>query len=253
MNQNQSFFEKIGGLVNLIANAVMMNALFLVACLPVVTIGAAWNALFSAIRYNIRGEKWFTGFKVGFKTRFWRSLLSWIIMLIPIVIVLWLDVITPLSDPAFRATMTSTSVVRLVAACLMAMMLTGFNAALILLNVYIPTSVGNWLRNAANMFFKVPLYLSFIGGLMWLPVLLFALAPTYFGYLIMGFLMAYFILVALGTTMLMKNTLLDFLLEARADGTLTGEEGKKKEEREEEEEPDEKEDDDHEQDPEEEI
>lgn len=248
MNQNQSFFEKIGTLVNMIANAVLMNVLFLLACIPVVTIGAAWNALLSAIRYNIRGEKWFTGFKVGFKTRFWRSLLSWILMMIPIALVLWLDVITPLSNPEFRAAMTSAHIVRLVAACLMAMMLTGFNAALILLNVYIPTSVSNWIRNAANMFFKVPLYLAFVGALMWLPVLLFALAPVWFGNLIMAFLMAYFILVALGTTMLMKNTLLDFLIEARAEGTLTGEEGKRKEE-EEEEDSDEKEDDDNEQDP----
>jgi len=45
LNQNQSFFEKIGSLVNVIANAVLMNVLFLLACIPVVTIGAAWNAL----------------------------------------------------------------------------------------------------------------------------------------------------------------------------------------------------------------
>lgn len=253
MEQKEGILGKLGNLINAIANAVMMNALFLVACIPVVTIGAAWNALFSAIRYNIRGEKWFVGFKVGLKTRFWRSLISWIIMLIPILFVLYFDVIAPLNDPTFRAAMGSSHIVRLVAACLMAMMLTGFNAALILLNVYIPTSVGNWIRNAANMFFKVPLTMAIVGALMWFPVLLMALAPKYFAYFIMAFVMAYFILAALGITMLMKNTLLEFLLDARADGTLTSEEGKRKEESQEEEDPDEKEDDDNEQDPEEEI
>ena len=241
MNEKETMLEKLGRLINIAANSVMMNILFLVACIPIVTIGAAWNALFSAIRYNVRGEKWITGFKVGYKTRFWRSLLCWTVMLIPIGIILYFDVISPLKDPAFLATLAPDRLVRLVLACVMAMMLAGFNAALMLLNVYIPTSVGNWLSNGANMFFKAPLTLAIVGLLIWFPLLLAVFAFQYFFYFIMVFVVVYYMLAALGITMLMKNILLEFLLEARGNGTLLSEEGKRREEDSEEKEDDENE------------
>lgn len=215
-------------------NAVMMNLFFLAACLPVVTIGAAWNGLFSAIRYNVRGEKWFSGFKAGFKTRFWRSVLSWVIMLVPILFVIESDVISALldKDGAFRAleTFTVDNVVRLVFACIMTLMFTGMNGALILLNVYIPTSVSNWVRNAANMVFKAPLQMAATGFLMWFPLLMVQLLPDYFYIFVMVFLVAYFVLVALGITMLMKKPLLDCLIEAREEGTILREDSKEEEE-----------------------
>ena len=241
LNEKETFFEKFGRIINIAANAVLMNVMFLLACIPLVTVGNAWNALFSAIRYSIRGDKWFEGFKVGYKTRFWRSMLSWIIVLIPIGIILYFDVISPVLAEGFLALTAPGRIARLVLACLIAMMLAGFEAALMLLNVYIPTSVSNWLRNGANMFFKVPLNLAIVGLLMWFPLLLAVFAFQYFFYFIMVFIVAYYMLVAMGTTMFMKDTLLEFLLEARADGTLLSEEGKRKEDSEE------KEDDDNEQ------
>ena len=247
MNEKETFFEKIGKVINIAANAVLMNVMFLLACIPIVTIGNAWNALFSAIRYSIRGDKWFEGFKVGYKTRFWRSFLSWVIILIPIGIILYFDVISPVLAEGFLAVTAPGRIARLVLACLMAMMLAGFEAALILLNVYIPTSVGNWLRNGATMFFKVPLNLALIGAAMWFPLLLAVFGFQYFFYFIMVFIVAYYMLVAMVTTMFMKNTLLEYLLEARAEGTLLSEEGKQKVDSEE------KEDEDDEQDSEEDI
>lgn len=224
MKEKETVLDKLGKVISIAGNAIMMNVMFLLACLPVVTIGAAWNALFSAIRYNIRGEKWFDGFKVGYKTRFWRSLLSWVILLIPILLVLEFDVISALLDEngAFRAlgSYTVDSIVRLVFACVMGLMLTGVNGVLILLNVYIPTSVGNWIQNAANMLFKAPLQVAFTGLIMWLPLLMVQLLPGYFYHFIMVFVVAYFILAALGITMLMKQPLIDCLVEARETGII---------------------------------
>ncbi|MBQ8796598.1 MAG: YesL family protein [Oscillospiraceae bacterium] len=231
MKEKETPLEKLGRFINIAANAIMMNVMFLLACIPIVTIGAAWNGLFSAIRYNIRGEKWFEGFKFGYKTRFWRSLVSWVIMLIPIAIVLFFDVRGPLMDQAFLSTMTADAVVRLVFACLMALMLTGMCAALILLNVYIPTGVSTWVSNAANMVFKAPLQMAAVGLLMWFPLLLAFLSFQYFFYFIMVFIVVYYMLAALGITMLMKNTLLDFLVEARSAGTLIDEREEESEER----------------------
>ena len=234
MENKETLMEKLGKVVNIAANAIMMNVLFLVACLPIVTIGAAWNGLFSAVRYNIRGDKWFEGFKFGYKVRFWRSICSWIVMLIPIGLFVLSDVVAPLMNENGElialSALNTAAIVRLVFACMITLMLTGFNAALILLNVYIPTSVSNWLRNAASMFFKVPLQLAVVGLLMWFPLLLALFSFQYFFYFIMVFIVVYYMLAALGITMLMKNTLLEYLVEARAEGSLTSEEGKRREE-----------------------
>lgn len=231
MKEKETILEKLGRIITIAANAVLMNVVFLLACIPIVTIGAAWNGLFSAIRYNVRGEKWFDGFKYGFKTRFVRSLLSWLIMLPVIGFVLYFDVLAPLLDPAFMKALTTQGIVRLVFAGLMALMLTGFHAALILLNVYIPTSVGDWISNASKLFFKVPLQLALVGGLMWFPLVLAFLNFQYFFYFIMVFIVVYYMLVAVGVTMMMKNALLDCLLEARAEGILIDEREAESEER----------------------
>lgn len=233
MKEKETPLEKLGKIINIAANAVMMNVIFLLSCIPIVTIGAAWNGLFSAIRYNVRGEKWFEGFKFGFRTRLWRSLISWIVMLIPIAIVLYFDVLAPLLDQTFLSTITADAVVRLIFACLMALMLTGLCGALILLNVYIPTRVSTWVSNAANMVFRAPLKLAAVGAVMWFPLLLAFFSFQYFFYFIMVFIVAYYMLAGLGITMLMKGTLLDFLVEARAAGTLIDEREEESEERQE--------------------
>ena len=238
MKENTTLLDKLGKLLSIAGNAVMMNLLFLAACLPVVTIGAAWNGLFSAIRYNVRGEKWFLGFKTGFTTRFWRSVIGWIVLLIPILVVLEIDIIGALLNEtgALRAweSYTVEGLVRLVFACVMGLLLTGMNGALILLNVYIPTDIGNWIRNGANMVFKAPLQLAAVGLVMWFPVVLIQLLPEWFYYLVMVFVAVYFVLGALGITMLMKQPLIDCLVEARAEGTLIEEREEEIEERSEE-------------------
>lgn len=223
MEQKETILEKLGRILSMAGNAIMMNLLFLLSCLPVVTMGAAWNALFSAIRYNVRGEKWFEGFKFGFKIRFWRSLLGWTLMLV-------LNAITILDFTAYLMVdaYSVEGVVRLVASGVMMLLSTGFTGALILLNVYVPTSVSNWLRNAVNLVFKAPLQLALVGALMWFPLLLAMLAYEFFYYFVMVFVVAYFVLAALGITMLMKQPLLDCLIEARTEGILTSEEGKQK-------------------------
>ena len=221
MKQKETMFEKISKAITLIGNFIMMNLLFLVACLPVVTIGQAWCGLFSAVRYNIRGEKWFTGFKIGFKTRFWRGILAWLLIL-PFFVILFLDVTAYFTVEQFTVEL----VIRLIASAVMFLVTTGLLGALLLLNVYIPTTVGNWIRNGVGMVFQVPLQLMAAGGLMWMPLLLAFLAFNIFYYFVMVFVVAYFTLAAVGNTMLMKQALLDCLVEARANGTLLQEEGK---------------------------
>lgn len=219
--EKETLLDKITKVVTIAGNFIMMNLLFLVACLPVVTMGQAWSGLISAVRYNIRGDKWLDGFKVGFKKRFWRGTIAWIIMLLATAITVF-DLLTYTAVDTFNTQV----IINLIAACLMFALVSGLTVALLFLDVYIPTATGQWIRNAVNMVFKAPLQLAVSGVLLWLPLLLAFFYFNIFYYCIMIFVAAYFTLAILCVTMLMKDTLIFYLLEARANGTLLKEEGK---------------------------
>ena len=224
MKQNTTVFDKLMSALSLIGNAIMMNLLFLVSCIPVVTIGQAWCALFSAVRYNIRGDKWLDGWKAGFKTRFWRGTLSWCAMLV-LNLHFLLDLRYAVAETQF--------IPQIVASGLVFALTTMVTCALLILNVYIPTPIGRWIMNAVNMVFKAPLELLASAVLMWLPVALALLWDMGFFYTIMIYVAVYFAVMALAITILLKNSLLFYLVEARADGVLLSEEGKQKAEDEE--------------------
>ena len=76
--EKENVLQKLMGFLNKAGTAVMMNLMFLVSCLPIVTIGAAWSGLYGAVRYSIRGDSWFAGFKYGYKCHFFRNLIGWI-------------------------------------------------------------------------------------------------------------------------------------------------------------------------------
>lgn len=216
MKELNSLLEKLGKGINIAGNAILMNLMFLVCALPIVTVGQAWCGLLTAIRYNIRGDKWFDGFKRGFKTRCWRGILSWCVMLIPNVYMLL--------EVHYAYAMGYT--VQLIASSFVFALSAMVTVALLMLNVYIPTKISIWIETAVNMVFKVPVELFGSAVLFWLPVLLCLLWFDIFYGALMILIAVYFCLAALGATMLLKNALMQYLLEARANGSLLAEEGK---------------------------
>lgn len=222
MYEKETIIDKIGRLISVAGNIILMNLLFLIACIPIVTIGQAWAGLLSALRYSIRGDKWFDGFKEGFKKRFLRGTIVWVVMLVVDFYFLQ-DVVYN-----YRALMeTSDAMVPFIASCLIFGLTAMVTMSFQLLNVYVPTRLGDWLRNSVNMVFKVPLELLVAALLFWLPLIALELWPDAFFWAIMLLLTVYFALVAAGITMLMKNALIRYLVEARSDGTLLAEEGGK--------------------------
>lgn len=216
MKQKTSMTDKLTKVVTLTGTAVLINLMFLVFSLPIVTIGQAWCGLMTAIRYNIRGDGWFKGFWTGFKRRFWRGTVAWLIGL-PAVLYLLNDIQNALSQEAL---------VPAVGGCIMLAFVAVMLCSALTLNVYIPTSVSNWIRNTVNLGFKALLKLVLAAALFWAPVLIFCFVSGWLIYeLAMVFLFAYFALVGLVTTMLLKGNLIDILVDARVDGTLTAEEG----------------------------
>ena len=123
----ETMLDKVNKVLSFAGRVVLMNLLFLVSCLPIVTIGQAWCAMLTGIRYQIRGDSWFEGFKFGFKNRFWRGLIAWCVMLIPNIYFI-LEV-----HYGYAQGYT----VQLTSACLMLALTTMLTSALLVLNVYI--------------------------------------------------------------------------------------------------------------------
>ena len=212
--EKQGWPEKVMKFINMAGTAILMNMLFLVACLPIVTIGQAWCALLTAIRYNIRGDGWFEGFKFGYKTRFWRGIISWIICL-PVCFFFFNDL---------NLSIQHQNIANIVISGLFFAMAAMVTMSLQLLNVYIPTSVNQWIKNAVN-FFRSPLELLTAAAMFWLPAIVALLWDFSLFYQLAIIVVAvYYTLSALVGTMVCKNALVGFLLEARADGTLIADE-----------------------------
>ena len=218
MNEKPTILDKIGKVISIAGNAVLMNLLFLVCSIPVVTIGQAWSGLLTAVRYNIRGDKWQDGFWKGFKTRFWRGTISWCIMA-AVDFFFMRTMLLNIAQVGFDVP----SIASILVFALMAMV----TFSMQLLNVYVPTGIGEWLRNSVNMVFHVPIELAICGFLFWAPLILFFAWFGMFWHIMIIFATAYFVLTATVGTLLAKNALIVYLLQARTHGTLLEDDGKK--------------------------
>ena len=222
MSEKQNWTDKLSNAITLAGTAILMNLMFLVASLPIVTIGPAWCGLMSSIRYNIRGEGWFQGFKKGYCTRFWRSLIIWCVC--APVCLFFLNDLNNAVLFVDEVGMNAESIAACVIPALFLTMAGMVTVSLLTLNVYIPTSVSNWIKNGVN-FFRRPMELFAAAALFWAPLLVFRFYLVLFMNVVMVLVAAYFALAAVCGTMIMKDPLIDFLLDARADGTLIAEEG----------------------------
>ena len=220
MKEKKTFGEKLRNILDKLGTMVLMNLMFLIASLPIVTIGPAWNALLTAVRYNIRGDKWMDGFKFGYKTRFLRSLISWCGFLFPIYYFV--------TEISFH--WNKERLVPLIAATFVFALISMFLIALQILNVYVPTKISLWLHNARKLMKTGFIKVLGMAAVFWLPIFLLLLWTEVFALATIVFLAVYYTLAALLTTMALKDNLVDFLLDARADGTLLAEEGRQRSE-----------------------
>ena len=221
MNKKSKMIDKLGNIISLTGTAVLMNLTFLVFSLPIVTIGQAWCGLMSAIRYNIRGEGWFKGFMIGFKRRFLRGTIAWIIGLLGALYLLN-DIQVALTQSA----VTNEAIAPLIASCAMFAFLAVLLHSALTLNVYIPTNVSNWIRNTVNLGLKGFIQVLVGAAFFWGPALVFCFVSAWLLYeLAIVLLFAYFAVGGLVTTMLLKGQLTAILVDCRKEGLLTAEEG----------------------------
>lgn len=197
---------KFWKLYTLAGNGIMVNLMFLICSIPIVTMGPAWCGLFSSMRFAIRGDGWPNGFKEGLCTRFWRMLVAWVICL-GVIIYMAVNIVTMLfyKNDGYIPMLIAYSLF-----LLLAMMIT---ASLIVLNVYIPTSVVQWLKNAMTLTFTSPIQTAVVGVLMWVPFAVILIFDISTFYVLMIFIAMYFTCVVFAATILLKDPLISIKIE----------------------------------------
>lgn len=83
-----NLFKFEGGLITIlsrIADLLILNILFILCCIPIITIGPAITALYSITLKLVKNEEGyiFKGFFKAFKDNFKMSLIVWLILLLP--------------------------------------------------------------------------------------------------------------------------------------------------------------------------
>lgn len=194
-----NLFIKLVRIINKAAEIVVMNVLFLLCCLPIVTMGQAWCALFCAIRYRLRGDRWWDGFKAGLKQNFFRGVLVWTILAF-IVVYMGLQSFIFVQVRLWPSLVIS-SIITLVFAV--------YLAAMIPLHVYLPTTFGKWLKNSSYVIRRAPYAPLLIAIMMWLPFALFFVNYALWYHLLIVFIAVYFAFVALISTFLMRRSLIE--------------------------------------------
>lgn len=213
-NYGESKFWKF---INLAGNAIGLNLLYVLCCLPVVTIGPATSGLYSAIRYLIRREGWFKGFREGFRKGFLRTMLAGLVCVGSMA---YLILEFNVAVNFFLETGDFSPMITCAIPMLFPMTIA---AALWPLNVYIPYNTVNWLKNAVNLIVRAPLMVLATAVLFWLPVFLFLYFADYILGIAIIFLGIYFSLAAFVSTILLKDPLIAQLTLYREEHSETEE------------------------------
>lgn len=210
--EKESVFQKLMGFLNKAGTAIMMNLLFLACSLPIVTMGAAWSGLYGAVRFTIRGDSWWNGFKEGIKCHFWRNLIGWTFG----VLVggyasskVFMGISNIVANPSILSVGVILPLVISVAVALAAMLVL---AVMLPLGMYFPQLDANtWLVTTWDVIGHAPLRCFGVAVLMWLPLGILFFAPDLMLMTAIVFVAIYFILATFIATVLLKNPLLRIL------------------------------------------
>ena len=193
-----SYDSKVITILDTLANTMILNALFLLCCIPVVTIGAAYTALYSGCRALAKKEPCFKAFFRGLTGSFKRSTLVWLI-LCPLMLVAGFNAVSILfykMDGYLLPLIMSIVVLVFL-----------FEVATMAFVFYsrFECTLRQLLKNSLLMVLANPLRSLVLGVLSWLPVVLFLGMPITFMQLLVVWLFLYFAGVATVAIWLMNK------------------------------------------------
>ena len=193
-----SYDSKLMVMLGHLADTMLLNIVFLISCIPVVTIGAAFSAMFSASRAIAEQRGWFKAYWRAFGANFLRATLVWLILL-PVCLgvswAAWFCWTNKLGGymPAF------------ICACVaLVLLLSTLQMALLFYSKF-EVGLGRLLKNGLLLVLSYPLRGLFIGIACWLPVLFFFVMPYTFQQLTVVWMFLYYATVSALSVWLMKR------------------------------------------------
>ena len=171
-----SYDSKFMNMLGSVADSIILNVMFLICCLPVVTIGAAFTALFSACRALAEDGAPYRAFFKGLRSGFVRSTLAWLVLL-PVLVLLALTSYTVFyymkQEVALGLFTFIISLVGLFTVLCVTSMVFLFYSRF-------ECTLRQLLKNGLLMHLAYLIRSTIIGVLNWMPVLAFFLMPDLF-------------------------------------------------------------------------
>lgn len=196
-----SYDSKFAQVMSFVADLLILNVLFLLCCLPIVTIGAAQAGLYTAVRRledPTDGRSCYKAFFEGFKNGFLRITVTHIIFLVLIAVAFWSMVI------AFQAKDTGL-LVHWAVPCVVLVILMILQALSTVFHSQFDCTAFNLIRNSLMLLVTHPLRSILVAALSWAPALLFYLVPDWFLKLGALFVAAYYSIAFLFSVVLLKK------------------------------------------------
>lgn len=183
-----SYDSKFMKTLEQVADTMLLNILFLICCLPVLTIGAALCGLFSGCRALSEDTTPFRCFFKGFRTSFKRATLAWLILL-PVLTLLTYTAYTVWIFMKMNATMALFTFIVSLIALATALCVT---TMIFLFYSRFECTLRQLLKNGLFMHLSCMIRSTLIGLGCWFPVIAFFIQPYLFGQLIPVWLFLYF-------------------------------------------------------------
>lgn len=166
-----SYDSKLMQMLDTLGNTIMLTFLFVLCCLPVITIGVSFTALFAACRAQTRGKACFRAFFAAFKSNFLKATGLWLLL----GALIYLCIGAALSLYRMDGSL-AVFIMSVVAGCLLLILLT---MALLFYSRF-ECSFPQLIKNGMVMVLCFPIRSLLITVLAWLPVLCFFGLPNYF-------------------------------------------------------------------------
>ena len=193
-----SYDSKIMRLLDTLANTMILNALFLVFSIPIVTIGASYTALYSGCRAMLKREPCFKAFFRAFRSSFKRATLAWLILL-P------MTALSTLSTFSIMYYQMDGYEFPLVMAAIGLIFLCALNNVVFLFYSRFECTLGQLLKNAVLITLAHSLRCLVIAVFAWVPMVLFFLAPEIFLQMTVVWIFMYFATMATVSVWLMSK------------------------------------------------
>lgn len=215
-----SYESKFGQVMSFIADLVLLNLLFLLCCIPIVTIGAAQSGLYYAVR-TLRdpedGRSCYKLFFKGFATGFWRITVVWLVFLFADLLLFYTMWISFENQELGIFVHWGVPCAGLIFSLLLHSLTTIFHSQF-------DCTVGQLFRNTVLLFATNPFHSVVVAALTWAPALLAAFKIVTFADLIPLFVAVYYSIALLVNSTVMKKPFQGLIDHMNGDDVVEREE-----------------------------